>query len=289
MDLEYKSPKLESFYSPNHRPVSPIWTEKDKGEDDNDAANTSDGEDQSSVQGNDMENNIDDLAVCDESDGLVWNDGVGTLVGSDLKFRMNSHGDIELIMDDYDLPCIESIKDKDVKEGQEVTTGTHVIPDEEDLSDRNCPPSDVQTPAQTESSASLLTSQEIPASGEQNSSPEKDENPLQIADDCFTQENAEELGVSDPVLKEDTGGPLYDVEYSKEDGSFDLQKLKDGATNTSGECDKNATPMCEVCGLPARLGNRFCSRQCLGRHAAFKRRTNQIGVSKKGKGIDMCL
>lgn len=63
-----------------------------QGEDDNDATNTSDGEDLSSVQGNDVESNADEMGGCIEEqnegepvDGLAWNNGIGTLVGSDLK------------------------------------------------------------------------------------------------------------------------------------------------------------------------------------------------------------
>lgn len=86
---------------------------------------------------------------------------------------MNSHGDIELIMDDFNLPCEETNKHTQDKQDQQMTTGTE-IPDPEAITDKKCVPPDLQTQTQSEVLSSSLTSQKIPATGEQGICPEKD-------------------------------------------------------------------------------------------------------------------
>nr|XP_039271805.1 lethal(3)malignant brain tumor-like protein 3 isoform X1 [Styela clava] len=112
MDMKFNPPNLESFFSPNHQPhsLSTIWADKSKQEEEVDPG-ISDMEEQDQAK-DDAENSKENDSTENLNDALEWENGVGKLPGSDLKFRVNELGDIEVITESVQMDEVSNIMDE---------------------------------------------------------------------------------------------------------------------------------------------------------------------------------
>lgn len=346
MDMKLNPTNLESFFSPNHQPhsLSTIWADKNKEEDVDQIISDMDDQDQTKE---DPENSKENDSAENLNDAFEWENGVGTLPGSDLKFRVNEHGDIEVITESIDidehLNKVEENNDSKILENGNVSsnpTPTMECDSEIPLSiveelekssenevknaesksfkteiENNEPSTKKSDENEQDNFLPIIDANEDAINNNQESiDKDKDvENPPTLSqkedevDTTMRSESSLEdnLADFDPVLNEDIASMLYenanvnmnpekvddfvspvqspantdkDEDYSPDHSDLKITSIRSDASPISTEPGK-----CIICGNDTSAGKRFCSRQCVGRNAALRRRENQIFYPQRYK------
>ncbi|CAK8691450.1 unnamed protein product [Clavelina lepadiformis] len=226
-------------------------------------------------------NEVTPQANDDVISGLDWDNGIGILPGTNFKFRVNEHGDVEMITGPVEVEDPEGKTSGDVTEAPENETSRDVGEQEQAM--EADPVDDDQTRSDANISDDL--SDDVTGSSASTVDDEKQDDDEQIqnlfVDDVHNNEddgtslNAnQEPDVTETTTVESNSADVIKAEEREAvvsmspnvDDAIETPIKPEPATISTGD-----VIFCVFCGKPGNIGSffgRFCSKQCVARNAA---------------------